>query len=63
VTDPRRRRRGYAQRIIATLASWAREQGATAACLEVEAANAAAVALYHRLGFREIYRYHYRRQP
>ena len=63
VTDPQRRRRGYAQRIIATLAGWAKEQGATAACLEVEAANAPAVALYHRLGFREIYRYHYRRQP
>lgn len=63
VTDLQRRRRGYAQRIITTLASWAQEQGAAAACLEVEAANTAAVALYQRLGFREIYRYHYRRQP
>ncbi len=63
VTDPQRRRQGYAQRLITTLASWAQKQGAVAACLEVEAANTAAVALYHRLGFREIYRYHYRRQP
>lgn len=63
VTDPQRLRRGHARRIMASLASWAKERGAIAACLEVEAANLAAVALYHRLGFREIYRYHYRRQP
>ncbi len=63
VTDPQQLRRGYAQRIMASLASWAKERGATAACLEVEAANSPAVALYQRLGFREIYRYHYRRQP
>lgn len=63
VADPQLRRRGYAQRVISTLAGWAQEQGALAACLEVEAANTPAVALYQRLGFREIYRYHYRRQP
>ena len=61
VTDPSRRRRGYAGRIIASLAAWARAEGATGACLEVEAGNAPALALYRRLGFAELYRYQYRR--
>jgi N-acetylglutamate synthase len=63
VTDPRRQRRGYGRRIITTLAAWAAEQGADGACLEVEAANAPARALYDALGFAELYRYHYRREP
>jgi N-acetylglutamate synthase len=63
VTDPRRLRQGHARRIIASLAAWAREQGAAGACLEVEAANGPALALYDALGFKELYRYHYRRQP
>ncbi len=63
VTDPSRQRRGYARRIIATLAAWAADQGAIGACLEVEAANAPARALYDALGFTELYRYHYRREP
>lgn len=63
VTDPRRLRRGYARRLIATLAAWAVEQGASGACLEVEAANMPALALYAALGFGELYRYHYRREP
>jgi N-acetylglutamate synthase len=63
VSDPRRRRQGYARRIIGSLAAWAKEQGAAGACLEVEAANFPALALYAALGFRELYRYHYRRQP
>ncbi len=62
VTDPSRQRRGYARRIIATLAAWAADQGASGACLEVEAANAPARALYDALGFTELYRYHYRRE-
>jgi N-acetylglutamate synthase len=63
VTNPQQQRRGYARRIIASLAAWAAERGATGACLEVEAVNIPALALYDRLGFSELYRYHYRRQP
>lgn len=63
VTDPRRRRRGYGRRVIASLAAWAEEQGAAGICLEVEAANAPALTLYNGLGFGELYRYQYRRQP
>lgn len=63
VTDPTRQRRGYARRIIGSLAGWAADRGAIAACLEVEAGNAPARALYAALGFEELYHYHYRRQP
>ena len=63
VTDPSRQRRGYARRVITSLAAWAADRGARGACLEVEAANAPARALYQALGFEELYRYHYRRGP
>lgn len=64
VTDPRRRRSGYARRILSALAEWGKARGAAGFCLEVEAANLAARALYDRFGIgRELYRYHYRRQP
>jgi GNAT superfamily N-acetyltransferase len=64
VTDPGRRRQGLAWRVIASLAAWGREQGARAACLQVEATNAPARPLYDRFGLKtELYRYHYRRQP
>ncbi len=63
VTDPSRQRRGYARRVISSLAGWAADRGAQGACLEVEAANAPARALYEALGFEELYRYHYRRAP
>jgi GNAT superfamily N-acetyltransferase len=64
VTDPARRRQGLAHRVIASLAGWARDSGATGACLEVEAANAPALTLYARFGLGcELYRYHYRREP
>jgi N-acetylglutamate synthase len=62
VTDARRLRRGYASRVIGRLAAWACEHGAAGACLEVEATNSPALALYDRLGFTELYRYHYRRE-
>jgi N-acetylglutamate synthase len=64
ITDPRRQRRGYARRVIANLAAWAKDQGAEGACLEVEAHNTAALALYDVAGLKtELYRYHYRRDP
>jgi N-acetylglutamate synthase len=64
VTAPDRRRRGLARRVIAALAAWAREEGAQGACLQVEAGNAPARALYAGFGLAgELYRYHYRRAP
>jgi ribosomal protein S18 acetylase RimI-like enzyme len=64
ITDPARRRQRLAYRVIASLAGWARDSGATGACLEVEAANAPARALYASFGLgTELYRYHYRREP
>ena len=64
ITNPRRQRRGYARRLIASLAAWAKDQGAEGACLEVEAHNTAALALYDVVGLKtELYRYHYRREP
>jgi N-acetylglutamate synthase len=63
ITDPRRQRRGCARRIVAGLAAWAKDQGADGACLEVEAHNTAALALYDLVGLKtELYRYHYRRE-
>ncbi|HEY1261047.1 MAG TPA: GNAT family N-acetyltransferase [Stellaceae bacterium] len=58
------RRRGLARRIVAALAAWGGENGAMAACLQVEAGNAPARALYAGCGMTlEISRYHYRRSP
>lgn len=56
------RRKGLARRIVLSALKWARLRGAQAAWLQVEADNAAARNLYDDLGFRELYRYHYR-QP
>lgn len=64
VTDRRRRRQGWGRRIVHALADWAKDQGAVGACLEVEAHNAPGRALYAAIGLtRELYRYHYRREP
>ena len=64
VTDPDRRRQGLAWRVIASLAAWGRDQDAHGVCLQVEASNAPARALYDRFGLTtELYRYHYMRQP
>jgi GNAT superfamily N-acetyltransferase len=64
ITHPRRQRRGYARRIVTSLAAWARDQGAEGACLEVEVHNTGALGLYDVVGLRtELYRYHYRREP
>jgi len=64
VSHPARRGRGFAKRMLAALLAWAAQRGARGACLQVDAANAPALALYRSLGLgTELYRYHYRRQP
>lgn len=64
ITDSNSRRRGYSRRIITALAAWAKDQGATGACLEVEAHNLPARVLYDTVGLRRLlYSYHYRREP
>ncbi|MFE9916668.1 GNAT family N-acetyltransferase [Micromonospora sp. NPDC005553] len=48
---PAARRQGLAHRVVHELASWGVSGGATHTFLQVEQRNAAAVALYQRLGF------------
>lgn len=54
------RGRGYAQGLCARLLGRAREEGAAVGYLQVDAANAPALAAYRRLGFLDAYGYHYR---
>lgn len=57
------RRKGFGRRVVLAALRWARLRGAREAWLQVEAANAPAIALYRSLGFTEVYRYHYRCPP
>jgi ribosomal protein S18 acetylase RimI-like enzyme len=59
----RARRRGLGTAVMAALADWARGRGGRTCVLQVAAGNAAALALYARLGFTEHHRYHYRLGP
>lgn len=61
--DPGHRRRGLARAVTGALAAAAAGRGLTGLYLQVEAENAAARALYHRLGFADHHRYHYRIAP
>ena len=60
---PAHRRRGLAQALTAAMAAQASAQGAHWLYLQVEDGNAAARALYHRLGFTDHHGYHYRVAP
>jgi ribosomal protein S18 acetylase RimI-like enzyme len=62
-TDPRYRRRGLGTAVTAALAAQAARQGVSRVFLQVEADNAAAIALYARRGFTAVHRYHYRIAP
>jgi len=64
ITAPAQRGRGYARRALQSLIAWGAANDAREICLQVEAGNAPAIALYRSLGAgREVYRYHYRRAP
>jgi [ribosomal protein S18]-alanine N-acetyltransferase len=51
---PDERRRGHAQRLLGHMLAVARAADARVLSLEVRVSNAAAVALYRKLGFREV---------
>ncbi|MFO1218594.1 MAG: GNAT family N-acetyltransferase [Burkholderiaceae bacterium] len=59
-TAPEARGQGWSRRLCEHLLSLARQQGARTAYLQVDADNAPARAVYHRLGFADGYAYHYR---
>ena len=62
LTLPEQRRRGLAEAVLGAIARFALARGAQQLYLQVEVANEAARTLYARAGFREAYRYHYRRR-
>lgn len=61
--DPAQRRRGLATAIVAALVDWASMLGARWAYVQVGAGNAAARAMYDRLGFRTDHAYRYYAAP
>jgi ribosomal protein S18 acetylase RimI-like enzyme len=63
VTAEDARGRGYATIVCAALLAWAAQHGARAAYLQVDAANAPALAVYRKFGFATVYAYHYRGRP
>jgi ribosomal protein S18 acetylase RimI-like enzyme len=63
VTAADARGRGHATRACAELLSWAWQHGARVAYLQVDAANAPALAVYRRFGFATVYSYHYCARP
>ncbi|MEG3629661.1 GNAT family N-acetyltransferase [Streptomyces poriticola] len=61
--DPAERRRGLATIVMAALAGRALDEGASAACLQVETDNTAARAMYAGMGFAAHHVYHHYREP
>jgi ribosomal protein S18 acetylase RimI-like enzyme len=49
--DPAARRRGIAGQLIDSVATWAKESGASVLVIDVVEENAPAIALYERAGF------------
>ena len=60
---PAWRRRGLGSAITSALCREAAARGARRVLLQVEMDNAAALALYARVGFTPVHRYHYRVAP
>jgi len=62
-TTPSARGQGLATALCRRLLAQACAEGARAAYLQVDADNAAARTVYHRLGFADAFLYHYRLAP
>ena len=62
-THPDMRGRGYARATVEHILSWAREQDAKHAYLQVLETNATAIRLYRAIGFERLYHYWYRAAP
>lgn len=60
IVDKRLRGQGMGRKVAENILAWAKNNGAELSYLQVMADNTIACALYHNLGFREIYRYWYR---
>jgi len=56
------RRRGFGQVMMHALTRWGMEHGASYAYLQVEGDNLAAQSMYWKLGFKDSYRYLYRKR-
>lgn len=63
IVVPAHRGHGHGRSITQALLAWGSRVGAERAYLQVGLHNEAARRLYAGLGFREAYRYHYRRRP
>lgn len=59
-TGPEFRRRGIGRDLVRAVVRWAADRGAELIYLQVMETNAAALAMYGRLGFVTSHRYHYR---
>jgi N-acetylglutamate synthase len=60
VTDPEQRNKGYGTQLVAAMLDHARQNGARRAYLQVVNTNQAALHLYAKFGFHELYHYWYR---
>jgi ribosomal protein S18 acetylase RimI-like enzyme len=60
VVDEDFRGKGFGRRVLDGILYWAKTNGAETAYLQVMVDNKNALALYQKLGFKELYRYWYR---
>lgn len=63
VVDPALRGQGHGRGLVCALLQWGRDAGAASAYLQVRGVNEVARRLYARLGFVDVYGYHYRIPP